>query len=121
VDKNQEMYDLGARAWEHRRKLGFSKGLPEELKMDGARLVVSGLPLAQVAKILGVTTTTLNDWKQRYQLNQKTEIPSFCEVAVTDDKAKYEVRLSAQVMGCRVELSGTDYSLLQRLLRKLGP
>jgi transposase-like protein len=121
VDKNQEMYDLGARAWEHRRKLGFSKGLPEEIKMESARLVVGGLAASQVAKVLGVTTMTLLDWKRRYELNQKTEIPSFCEVAVTDNKAKYEVRLSAQVMGCLVELSGTDYSLLQRLLRKLGP
>ncbi len=120
MDKNQEMYDLGARAWGHRSKLGFSKGLLEEIKMESVRLVINGFAVSQVAKVLEVTSTTLQDWKRRYELNQQPEIASFSEVAVTDDKTKYEIRLSAYLIGCRVELTGTDYSLLQRLLRKLG-
>ncbi|MBY0384850.1 helix-turn-helix domain-containing protein [bacterium] len=120
MDKNQEMYDLGVRAWEHRRTQGFSKGLPEEIKMEAGRLVSEGFQLAQMAKVLGITTTTVHDWKQRYLLSKKSKEPSFNEVAVADDKTKFEIKLSATVLGCRVELSGTDYALLQRLLRKLG-
>lgn len=120
MDKNQEMYDLGVRAWDHRRQQGFSKGLPEEIKMEAGRLVSQGFQLAQMAKVLGVTTTTVHDWKQRYLLNKKAKEPSFNEVAVVEDKSNFEIKLSAAVSGCRVELTGTDYALLQRMLRRLG-
>ena len=88
--------------------------------MEAGRLVSQGFQLAQMAKVLGVTTTTVHDWKQRYLLSKKTKEPLFNEVAVVDDKSNFEIKLSAVIPGCRLELTGTDYALLQRMLRKIG-
>ncbi len=76
--------------------------------MEAGRLVSEGSQ-----KVLGVTTTTVQDWKQRYLLNKKSKEPSFNEVAVTDDNTKFKIKLSATVQGCRVGLTGSDYALLQ--------
>ena len=39
---------------------------------------------------------------------------------VDDKKPNLEIKLSTNLQNCRVEITGSDYYLLQRLLKKLN-
>jgi len=117
MNQNDQLYQLGVSAWEFRRQNGFSKALPEEIRSGVAELLSAGVSGTAIAKTLGVTKTTIGEWKKKYS---KPVIADFREVTVVDERPSFEVKLSATVQGCQVELTGSDFSLLQRLLRKLG-
>ena len=116
MDHNERLYQLGVSAWEFRRQNGFSKALPEEIRVGVAELVTAGVSGVAIAKTLGVTKTTVGEWKKKYS----KPCEEFREVAIVDERPKFEVKLLAEVQGCRVEFTGSDFSLLQRLLRKLS-
>ena len=114
---NDQLYQLGLRAWEFRKQFGFSKALPEEIRTSAAEISRKGASLLSVAKALGVSKATVSDWKTRYA---QASAPGFSEVQVVESKPVHEIKLSTQVQGCRVELTGSDFSLLQRLVRKIS-
>ncbi len=126
MDHKKALYELGSQAWDYRKTQGFLKSLPADIRMRAAKLVIDGSPMSQVAKVLGVTNGAVHEWRKSYQLKNQdigsssTALAQMTEVAVVDTTLNYEIKLTSEVHGCRVELCGTDYSLLQRLLRKLG-
>jgi transposase-like protein len=117
VSASDQLCQLSVKVWEFRKEFGFSKSLPEEIRIAASELTSSGTSLVSVAKALGVSKGTVSDWKQKYF--RKTAA-SFSEVRVVESKPSYEIKLSAQVQSCRAEITGSDFSLLQRLIRKLS-
>ena len=121
MNQNDRLYQLGMKAWEFRKQAGFSKALPEEFRKEAAECVHSGLTQASVARSMGVSKATILEWSKKYaKADASLESGQFSEVQITEGRPRFEVRLSTTVQGCKVELTGTDFSLLQRLLRKLG-
>lgn len=122
MNQSDQLYQLGMRAWEYRRQNGFSKALPKEIRIEAALLAEGGAVHSELAKTLGVTKATIVEWQKSYSKSPvEANRAGFSEVAVVEERSAFEVKLSAKVQGCRVELTGSDFSLLQRLLRKLGP
>ncbi len=117
MNQRDQLYQLGLKAWEFRKEMGFTKALPEEIRNEAVELSRSGVAGATIAKALGVTKTSVFDWKKKYP---KEEVADFSEVAVVEARPTIEIKLASSVQGCRVEIVGSDYSLLQRLMRKIG-
>ena len=117
MDQKEQLQILGAKAWDFRRQTGFTKSLPQEIQKEAAELASKGLANLIVARALGVTKSSVVEWKKKYS---KSEIANFAEVHLVDERPSIEVRVSGRVQGCLVEITGADFSLLQRLMRKLG-
>lgn len=118
MDEETKLIEIGSRVWEFRKAHGFSKKLSDEIQADIAKLCVSGITAYALEKATGVQRNTIMDWKNRFLEKAKSD---FSEVNIVQEaKPNYEVKLSANVQGCRVEVVGTDYSLLQRLIRKMS-
>jgi hypothetical protein len=114
---NHKLFELGEKVWSHRKKFGFTKKLSPELQAEAVEIFLSGSTAYEIGKVLGVPRNTIADWVKR-QTEHKTE--TFNEVQVTSNSIQnYQIKVSGKVHGCFVEIIGTDYSLLQRLLRKL--
>ena len=80
-------------------------------------LCKSGVTAYSIGKALGVPRNTISDWVHRHE-----KLSVFSEVAVVDENAvqtKFQVKVTSEVQGCQVEITGKDFSLLQRLLRRL--
>jgi hypothetical protein len=117
MKENDQLLALGTKAWEHRREFGLSKKLSEEIQREAATLCHSGVTAYAIGKALGVPRNTIADWARRFIEDRN----SFCEVSVVDSaQSNFEIRLSGTVQGCGVEIRGTDFSLLQRLLKKMS-
>lgn len=114
--QNDELISLGSEVWEYRKEFGFSKKLPESLQRKAVNLCRSGTTAYAVGKALGIPRNTISEWVHRYQ----TKDSSFSEVSLVDDKSKFAITLSGKVQDCEIQITGTDYSLLQRLFKKLS-
>jgi len=118
MTKEENLYQLGAKVWNFRKENGFSKKLPEDLQIEAADLCKSGMSSYAIGKALGIPVNSVNDWVRRLEKEKTTE---FSELNLVEKaKPNMAIKLSTTVQGCDVEISGTDYSLLQRLLRRLG-
>ena len=118
MEEETKLIEIGSKVWAFRKANGFSKKLSIEIQQEIANLCATGITAYALERATGVQRNTIMDWKNRMAVKDKVE---FVEVNVTPEpKSTYEVKLLAQVQGCRVEISGVDYSLLQRLLRKLS-
>jgi transposase len=120
MEQNERIHKLGVRSLEIRKEIGFLKALPIEIRREAAAIVAGGVSVNIVAKTLGVNRHTMIEWAEKYCPVEESPEVGFSEVRVVDEKQTFEVRLSATVQGCRIELTGQDYALLQRLLRKIG-
>lgn len=121
---NEEVILLGEKVWLHRKQFGFLKQLPKELQKEVAELSNQGVSAVTLSKGLGIDRKTVVAWSLKYQVKKaEPEITNndFSEVEVVHEKKNnYEVKLKSIIQGCVVELTGSDFSLLQRLMRKLG-
>jgi transposase-like protein len=117
MSQNDRLYELAQIAWEFRKQNGFSKNLPDEVRRGGVELSDAGMSVAEIAKAIGVTKTAVGDWKKKYKTANSA---GFKEASIVSERPAIEIKLSGQVQGCRVEITGPDFSLLQRLLQKLG-
>jgi transcriptional regulator with XRE-family HTH domain len=121
MDHKEAVYKLGSEAWEFRRQSGFSKSLPVEIQVGVSELVAAGVSRLALAKALGVTDKTISNWAKKHLKSEPiSKDDSFNEVTVVDERPALEAKLIGRVHGCRVELTGSDFSLLQRLFRKLA-
>lgn len=117
MNNDEKLLKLGTKVLEYRKQFGFSKKLSTEIQSEVAILCQSGVTPYALEKAIGVQRNTITDWSRRYAENKN----KFSEVNIVDPvKPNYEVKLYATVQGCRVEIFGSDYSLLQRLLRKMS-
>lgn len=122
MEKQDRINELAIKAWEYRKKFRFLKALPIEIREAAGSLVASGCSVNALAKSLGVNRNTMIEWGRKFEkpLNKDGAV-GFSEVIITEEEpSAFEVRLSAEVQGCRVEIRGCDFSLLERLLRKMG-
>ncbi|MFZ4405326.1 MAG: hypothetical protein ACOYOK_14600, partial [Pseudobdellovibrionaceae bacterium] len=112
------LIEIGSEVWEFRKANGFSKKFPPEIQQKIAQLCASGVTAYALGKATGIQRNRIMEWKNRFSEKSKSD---FEEVTVIEGaKPNFEVKLSAKLQGCRVEIIGTDYALLQRLLRKMG-
>jgi hypothetical protein len=118
MDQSDELIKLGARAWEFRRQMGFSKSLPEDIRIGAAELAKAGVSGAALSKALGVARNTIVEWTKKY--SKESEKPSsFKEVAIVETRPSFEVKIIGEIQGCRVEITGSDFALIQRLFKRL--
>ena len=118
MDDEKILIEIGSKVWEFRKENGFSKKVPSEIQIEIANLYSAGATAYAFEKATGIQRTKITDWKNRFADKAKS---TFSEVNIVEEsKSTYEVKLLAKVQGCRVEITGADYSLLQRLLRKLS-
>lgn len=115
--QNDRLYELAHIAWEFRKRNGFSKSLPDEVRRGAIELLDAGVSAMEIAKAFGITKTAVGDWQKKYRTEHTL---GFKEVPVVSERPAFEIRLTGQAQGCRVEVTGSDFSLLQRLLRRLG-
>jgi DNA-binding transcriptional ArsR family regulator len=121
MDQKDRLYELAMRAWEFRKQRGFLKALPEEIRREVYQAVGAGIPASAISKAIGVGQSTIAYWIEKYtKLEEEERVNKFSEVKVVAEKDAIEIRITTKVQGCRVELCGSDYSHLERLLRKLG-
>ena len=120
MDHKEEICKLGAKAWEFRREAGFTKGLPKDIRIGATELFNAGVSGTALAKALGVTHKTISDWSKKYTKQEVGGAAGFTEVMVVDERPALEAKLIGHVQGVRVELTGSDFSLLQRLFRRLA-
>jgi transcriptional regulator with XRE-family HTH domain len=119
MDHKEEICKLGSRAWEFRREAGFTKGLPMEIRIEATELFNAGVSGAALAKALGVTHKTISDWSKKYSKPDVPETADFNEVSIVHERPALEAKLIGHIQGVRVEMTGSDFSLLQRLFRRL--
>ena len=118
MENQKKLVEIGSKVWEFRKINGFSKKLSVEIQTEIAKLCLSGITAYALEKATGVQRNSIVDWKNKIVQQEKSE---FSEVKVVEEtKPRYEVRLLATVHDCRVEIIGNDYSLLQRLIRKMS-
>lgn len=118
MEIDSKLIEIGSKVWDYRKANGFSKKLSAEIQMEIARLCQSGITAYALEKATGIQRNTIMDWKNRFVENKKSD---FIEVNIAQEsKPAFEVKLSGAVQGCRIEITGVDYSLLQRLLKKMS-
>jgi transposase-like protein len=115
--QEDRLFELSQKAWEFRKQNGFSKGLPDEVRRGAVELSNAGIRVVEIAKAFGVTKSAIGDWKKKFKTENSI---GFKEATVVSERPAFEIKLSGEVQGCRIEITGSDFSLLQRLLRKLG-
>ena len=120
MKEDKKLVDLATKVFEFRRQHGFTSKLSEEIHSQAAELCSAGFTPYTVAKTIGVPQITVAAWHRKYQ-TKSLKSDSFSEVKLVDDKKpNLEIKLSANIQKCRVEITGSDYYLLQRLLKKLN-
>jgi hypothetical protein len=119
MNDDSKLMELGTKVWEFRKQNGFSKELSAEIQNEAALLCRSGVTAYSIGKALGVPRNTITEWTKRFESSARQD--QFAELSIVDNaKPKIEIKLSTTIQGCRVEFFGADFSLLQRLVRKMG-
>jgi len=117
MEKEQKLIELGEKVWRFRRENGLTKKISSELQLEAARLCKSGITAYSIGKALGVPRNTISDWVHRHE-----KLSVFSEASIIDEKPEqtsFQVKVTSEVQGCHVEITGKDFSLLQKLLRRL--
>jgi hypothetical protein len=118
MNEQEKLFQLGSRVWEYRKTNGFTKKLSAEIQKEASELCSSGITAYSIGKAIGVPRNTVSDWMHRFAQKKMTE---FSELKVVEKQRQdFEIKLSTTIQGCKVEIVGHDYSLLQRLLRKMS-
>lgn len=124
MTNNNELMELAVQVFEFRKQNGFPKRLSDEIQNQAARLCQSGVTAYAIGKAINVPGVTITDWTRKLlnqDKNKDINTNPFSEVKlISESKPKLEIKLSAVIKGCRVDLIGDDYSLLQRLLKKIN-
>ena len=118
MEKEQKLIELGEKVWRFRKENGFSKKIPIVLQTEAAKLCQTGVTAYAIGKALGIPRNTISEWTQR-----EKPVSTFSEVPIVEEKStesKFQIKVFSEIQGCHVEITGKDFPLLQRLLRKLG-
>jgi transposase-like protein len=120
---SKAIQDLAEKVWNWRKENGYLKSLPKEIRRDCCEVVSSGAKQSEVAKAIGVSPKSVFNWYDKYKsekeiTNQFVEIK---DVEKTEQSLinKYEVHLFMSAHGCKIEIRGSDFSVVNRLMKKL--
>ncbi len=117
MDLEIQLSEISSKVWSYRKTNGFTKKLSLELQTEIARLCQSGITSYALEKATGVQRNTIADWKTRLADKDQS---NFSELSVVENsKPNFQVKLTGEVQGCHVEITGTDYNLLHRLFKKM--
>lgn len=114
---------LGEKVWKWRAENGFLKSLPKEIRNDCCEIILSGKKQSDVAKAIGISPKSVFNWFSKYK-SEKEIANQFVEIKDIEkneqlSRNKYEVHISMSVHGCQVVISGSDFSVVNRLMKKL--
>jgi hypothetical protein len=122
---SESIQDLAEKVWKWRKENGYLKSLPKEIRHDCCEVIFSGEKQTDVAKAIGVSPKSVFLWFDKYKsekeiTSQFVEIKKSTEPEFTSSTSnKYEVHLSMSAHGCKIEIRGCDFSVVNRLMKKL--
>ncbi len=114
---------LAEKVWKWRKENGYLKSLPKEIRFQCCEVILSGAKQTDVAKAIGVSPKSVFLWYDKYK-SEKEITSQFIEIKDIDKSEqqstnKYEVHLSMSAHGCKIEIRGSDFSVVNRLMKKL--
>jgi hypothetical protein len=97
--------------------------LPKEIGYDCCEAILSGTKQADVAKAIGVSPKSVFNWYDKYK-SEKEITNQFVEIKGIEKRepmtsSKYEVDLSMSAHVCKIEIRGSDFSVVNCLMKKL--
>ncbi len=120
---SESIQELAEKVWKWRKENGYLKSLPKEIRRDCCEVIFGGEKQTDVAKAIGVSPKSVFLWFDKYK-SEKEITSQFVEIkdSVQNEQAainKYEVHLSMTAHGCKIEIKGSDFSVVNRLMKKL--
>ncbi len=120
---SKSIQDLAEKVWNWRKENGYLKSLPKEIRQDCCEVISSGEKQSDVAKAIGVSPKSVFLWYDKYK-SEKEITSQFIEIKDAEKNEqssinKYEVHLSMTAHGCKIEIRGCDFSVVNRLMKKL--
>ena len=120
---------IAKRVWAWRQQNGYLKSLPKEIRFECCEVIFAGETQTNVAKAIGVSPKSLFTWYDKYK-SEKEFSNKFVELKKSDDQVddlaaktssenRYKIHLSMQAHGCEIEITGFDFSTINRLMKKL--
>lgn len=120
---SESIQSLAEKVWKWRQANGYLKSLPKEIRHDCCEVIFAGEKQTDVAKAVGVSPKSVFLWFDKYKsekeiTNQFIEIKNSSQIEQPTTN-KYEVHLSMTAQGCKIEIKGSDFSVVNRLMKKL--
>ncbi len=120
---SESIQALAEKVWKWRQANGYLKSLPKEIRHECCEVIFSGEKQTDVAKAVGVSPKSVFLWFDKYK-SEKEIKDQFIEIKSQSQiepgaTNKYEVHLSMSAHGCRIEIIGNDFSVVNRLMKKL--
>lgn len=120
---------IAEKVWAWRQQNGYLKSLPKEIRSECCEVIFSGETQTDVAKAIGVSPKSVFLWYDKFK-SEKEFSNQFIELKKSDDQVthsarltssenKYKIHLSMQAHGCDIEMTGCDFSTINRLMKKL--
>lgn len=120
---SESIQALAEKVWKWRKENGYLKSLPKEIRFECCEVIFSGAKQTDVAKAIGVSPKSVFNWYDKYK-SEKEILNQFVEIKDVEKNEqssinKYEVHLSMSTHGCKIEIRGSDFSVVNRLMKKL--
>jgi len=120
---SESIQALAEKVWKWRKENGYLKSLPKEIRFECCEVIFSGAKQTDVAKAIGVSPKSVFNWFDKYK-SEKEITNQFIEIKDAEKNElsstnKYEVHLSMSAHGCQIEIRGSDFSIVNRLMKKL--
>ena len=120
---SESIRELAEKVWKWRKENGYLKSLPKEIRLDCCEVIFAGEKQTDVAKAIGVSPKSVFLWFDKYK-SEKEVTNQFIEIKESAENEhqttnKYEVHLSMAAHGCNIEIRGSDFSVVNRLMKKL--
>lgn len=96
---------------------------------DSIKVIFAGETQTNVAKAVGVSPKSVFTWYAKYK-SEKELSSQFIELITSKDGAakpaevstsesKYKIHLSMQAHGCEIDITCSDFSTINRLMKRL--
>ena len=120
---------IAEKVWAWRQQNGYLKSLSKELRAECCEVIFAGETQTDVAKAIGVSPKSVFTWYDKYK-SEKELSSQFIELkssiaasdkptSVSTSENKYKINLSMQAYGCDITITGSDFSIVNRLMKKL--
>lgn len=120
---SESIRELAEKVWKWRKENGYLKSLPKEIRHDCCEVIFGGEKQTDVAKAIGVSPKSVFLWFDKYR-SEKEVTNQFVEIKESAENGqqainKYEVHLSMTAHDCKIEIRGSDFAIVNRLMKKL--
>ena len=129
MTNSESIKKLAEKTWSWRQQNGYLKSLPKEIRAECCEIIFNGEKQTDVAKAIGVSPKSVFNWYDKYK-SEKEFVNKFIELKKVDEvvlktsiaaniENRYKIHLSMQVHGCEIEITGSDFSIINRLIKRL--